>query len=206
MEKRALGYALIILGVVVIFLKPITGITGMVISSEALSLLSDAWFLFIGIVMIFAGIIISYSSKEERIIEASQRYGAAESKLKKILGSKFYDIKPDERTSYVKSYRRHLDRVGDTEEEISTGETTEAGYSIIRTKKFNRAVKKHDPDLIQRAIDKIGTGLGKEEPLTGREDWSIRTTGGGRIIFDKDEGKKTVKLKNYTSSHKYDRV
>lgn len=55
MQKRALGYALTILGIITIFLKPITNITGFSVASESIDFIGNIWFFVSGIGMIMAG-------------------------------------------------------------------------------------------------------------------------------------------------------
>ena len=75
---------------------------------------------------------------------------------------------------------------------------------LVRTSRFDRAVKGHDMKRIQKAIDKIGTGLGKEEKLAKTGDYSVRESGGGRVIFSYDDTRTVVTLKNYTPEHRYE--
>jgi len=81
---------------------------------------------------------------------------------------------------------------------------TGAELPIIKTKHFERATKSHYDPRIAKAIGKIGTGLGKPEILRGalRDYWSIRSSRGGRIIYEKNRG--GIYLIDYLPSHEYD--
>jgi len=59
MQKRALKYALIILGIITIFLKPITNITGFSVASESLDIIGNVWFFVAGFGMIIVGIFMA---------------------------------------------------------------------------------------------------------------------------------------------------
>jgi Txe/YoeB family toxin of Txe-Axe toxin-antitoxin module len=77
--------------------------------------------------------------------------------------------------------------------------------NMIKTKHFNKSVKGYEKRLIERAMSKIGTGLGNEEPLKGYENmWSIKATKGARLIFEKDGD--IITLIDYLPSHEYDRL
>lgn len=76
--------------------------------------------------------------------------------------------------------------------------------TIIRTKNFEKAIKGHNMEEIERAVSKIGTGLGREEKLKREEDYSIRTSKGGRIIY-RYANQHIVELKDYTPAHDYKR-
>src|SRR3989338_36085 len=209
--NRVLGLILIWLGVALFLFKPLTSFTGFVIISDTLSVINELWFWFIGLAMITAGLMLTYEDRKiERIAEESRKYGETESKLKKILGRRFYDIKSEERPAYIKSYGGHLDKIGNEDEEkniavaVDTGQTTTESYKIIYTRKFEKNIRKHNLDSIENAINKINTGLGREEILKGRKDSSIRTSKGGRITFDINNTNKTILLKGYSTRHKYD--
>lgn len=74
---------------------------------------------------------------------------------------------------------------------------------IIRTKQFQKAIKRHPQGPIEAAIKKIGTGLANEENLKYAKGNSIRTTKGGRVFYI-PKGK-TIELIGYTPDHKYAR-
>ncbi len=78
---------------------------------------------------------------------------------------------------------------------------------IIRSKTFRKSLKKHKSELdaINRAVEKIGTGLGKEHPLKGyKSKYSIKASKGGRIVFDKYKG--DIILDRYISDHDYKKL
>jgi len=62
---------------------------------------------------------------------------------------------------------------------------------IVITSSFQNSIKKHKSELkrIEDAIDKIGTGLGNEEFLKHEKVWSIRTSHGGRVTYDRTSDK-----------------
>ena len=66
---------------------------------------------------------------------------------------------------------------------------------------FKKDIKKHPQKYIQNAIDKIGTGLGNEERLKHLKMWSIRTSKGGRILYEKE--KDTATLVGYNPPGKH---
>jgi hypothetical protein len=202
MSKRVLrnsvGIILILTGLFLFFLKPLGNLTGFAIN-ETIQQIQGIWLYAFGLgLMIIGFILLSYQTGFD--------YSKREQKLKEILEERYDRLSEADKIANNKSYRKHLEKIQRQEKEIDTGETSDGGYRIIRTKRFMRDIRRHDPDIIQRAIEKIGTGLANEERLKGRDDWSIRTTQAGRIIFDRDEGTKTAKLKRYTPSHEYDRV
>jgi hypothetical protein len=65
-KKKVVGYLLIALGVFIMFLKPIGGITGMAIGSE-IETVASWWFYTLGIAMISAGFFINFYSRLERV-------------------------------------------------------------------------------------------------------------------------------------------
>jgi len=136
-RKQALGYSLIILGIVVMFLKPITGVTGMAVASEAFSIVQDVWFWLFGLGMIILGIILQGGREQE----------------------------------------------GDLPR-------------IIRSDRFERSIKRQPKDIIEKAIQKIGTGLANEEWLKHMHKYSIRASKGARILYDK-RADGTVVLEEY---------
>jgi hypothetical protein len=72
--------------------------------------------------------------------------------------------------------------------------------SIVKTHAFSKATKKQDPAIIYAAIQKIGTGLGREEKLKSG-GYSIRTSKGGRIVYNKKGN--DYELVDFTHDHKY---
>jgi len=84
-------------------------------------------------------------------------------------------------------------------------EDLEGKVRIIKTRRFEKAIRGHNIKAINRAITRIGTGLGKEEKLVGREDYSIRAGEGKRVIFEYNGDHKIATLTDYTSTHDYKR-
>ena len=74
--------------------------------------------------------------------------------------------------------------------------------TVIRTKRFEKAIRGHNPQEIQRALDKIGTSLGHEKKLSHLPGYSIKTSKGGRIMYEKDSGD-VVRVTDYTPDHHY---
>jgi len=77
----------------------------------------------------------------------------------------------------------------------------EGKLEIIKTEAFEKAIKKHNLKPIQRAIEKIGTGLGKEEHLKYLKGKSIRTSRDGRILYERVGN--VVTLNNYLPPSKH---
>jgi len=69
MQKRALGYALIILGIITMFIKPITNITGFSVASDSLEIIGNVWFFVAGIGMIFVGGIFALAPNSRSELE-----------------------------------------------------------------------------------------------------------------------------------------
>src|SRR3989338_332220 len=179
----------------ILFLFNASGvITGFAIAESIAPSISSI----ISLVLIVAGIgLVSYG---ELIA-----HGTRESRLRQIVGKEKYEhLSDDERQTFLKSYRRHLE----AEEKRGYGERSGDSYRhensphVIRTKHFEREIKKYDEGPIRKAIEKIGTGLGKEEKLSHLNGRSIRVSNGARIIFEREEDG-TIKLKDYLTDHKY---
>ncbi len=77
---------------------------------------------------------------------------------------------------------------------------------VIRTRQFEREIKRHPIEPINNAIARIGQGSKDEERLKhGRlaGSFSIKAGKGERIIYRKQNGE--IFLEHYLSSHEYDR-
>jgi hypothetical protein len=72
MKKRALGLSLIVLGLIILFSKPLSSITGFTIASEALGAVKDIWIYVIGLGMMIVGVGLINLSKYE--VRARQLY------------------------------------------------------------------------------------------------------------------------------------
>jgi len=72
---------------------------------------------------------------------------------------------------------------------------------IFTTKKFEKETKKHPKKEIDRAIKKIKEGLGKQEHLKYLEGYSIRTSKGARILYERKGNE--VYLTGYNPSSKH---
>lgn len=56
---------------------------------------------------------------------------------------------------------------------------------IISSKRFEKSIKKQPKEDIERALEKLGTGLANEEFLKYENKWSIRVNKGARILYDR---------------------
>lgn len=84
---------------------------------------------------------------------------------------------------------------------------TKGGLAVFKTDRFLKTSSKYDPKKINRAILKIGTGLGKEERLvTSKNDFSIRDDEGARVVFGYQRGGESVLLKDYLPKHEYEKL
>ncbi len=172
-----------------------SGITGAVIFEG----LGDNFVSAIGIAFIVVGaILVSYTE--------SEAYQARESKLRQIVGESRYEhLSEKDKIAYNKSYRRHIEaeerRRHKSQREILSPE--KGVLDIKRTNHFNRVIRGYNERSLDRAIKKIGTGMGKEEKLDDG-DWSIRVSKGDRIIYDrKKDG--TIILKDLILDDEYSR-
>lgn len=152
-----------------------------------------------GTALLVLGIaILSYTGNVE--------YVERESRLKSILGEKYYTLSEREKEAYNKAYRRH----SEAEERRNTAKTEDSNMNeandmhIIRTEHFEKAIRGHDEEAIERAIRKIGSGLGKQEKLKHLSGHAIRVSRGGRIRYEY-RGSNTVELLDYLPDHKYSR-
>ena len=76
--------------------------------------------------------------------------------------------------------------------------------NMIKTRRFNKSVEGYE-EAVERAMSKIGTGLGNEHLLKGYKNmWSIKATKGARLIFKKDGN--IITLIDYLPSHEYGRL
>ncbi len=73
---------------------------------------------------------------------------------------------------------------------------------IVRTARFEESIRKYDPALIEQAIEKIGSGAGREEYLRHIKKRSIRVSHGARILFER-EADGTVVLEEYLPSSRH---
>ena len=76
--------------------------------------------------------------------------------------------------------------------------------NIVKTRRFEKAIRRHEQE-VERAIKKLGTGLGHEHRLNNGElrgKYSMKTSAGGRIVYYRDD-KGNYVLDDYTSDHKY---
>ncbi len=87
----------------------------------------------------------------------------------------------------------------------STATVEERVDTIIRTKRFDKAVRRANPHMISRAICKIGKGLAYEKHIHqyAGGGYQLRTDKGGRIHYQIDQGGRII-LTDYrpSSEHK----
>ena len=90
--------------------------------------------------------------------------------------------------------------------EKSLEERTDAGFTVIPSKKFGDSVKGLDLKRINKAIAKIGTGKGREEKLKYLPGRSIHVDDIGRLRFNYVviDGVKYVELNKYEPKHEYE--
>lgn len=87
-RKKALGYTLILLGIITIFLKPLVGVTGFSIASEAVEIIGNVWFFLVGWGMIVAGIVLTVRGAESHLVEISESDAINVAKIKPGKGIK----------------------------------------------------------------------------------------------------------------------
>lgn len=63
---------------------------------------------------------------------------------------------------------------------------------IISTKRFEKSIKRQPKEDIERALNKLGTGLANEEFLKYEDKWSIRVNKGARILYDRTPNEITL--------------
>lgn len=190
---RLLALVFFSLGIWSIAVYASIGITGAVISETAGSRVISIT----GLAFMVIGLII-LSLNEQYI------YHDRESRLRDIIGHHKYDsLSKEDRKAANNTYRRHEELEGKRSAYETSREKSLENLDVIRTEHFERAVRNHNPELIQRAIEKIGTGKGKEEKLTNGSGYSVRVSKGGRIIFGK-KGRK-IELLDYLPNHEYTR-
>lgn len=82
-------------------------------------------------------------------------------------------------------------------------EINSQNIQIIRTRRFDKSLKQHRSELkrIDAAIGKIGTGLADEEYLKHKKMWSIRTSKGGRVEYDRKPNQAIIQAYNPPSIH-----
>lgn len=149
MRKRALGYSLIIIGLIAIFLKPITSITGFSVQTEALSAVKDIWFWFIGMGMILAGgLIMTRAYYEPQLSDELRSYMRKKGTLNQFLNdyrqmcTNFMPEKiriPKKEEGYVSrekmlaSEKKVLEKLGKSYAEALTS-VLELGYRLDKEK------------------------------------------------------------------------
>lgn len=192
--KRIIGSACIALGIFFLLVSASSFLTGAVIGERGSSVAVSIG----GLAFIVAGIVL-FSSGDER-----EAYETRESRLAKLAGGRYERLSEHEQITYNKALRRHDGAVERRNLHALAGKSENPLPRIIKTMRFEKAIRNHDEAAIERAIRKIGTGLGKEEKLKHDAAYSIRVSKGGRIIYDRrDDG--TVVLEDYLPAHQYAR-
>jgi len=187
---KIVGASLILLGLLIFFLKPLSGITGFTIA-ENISSMGGIWLYVLGLGMLIAGFVLSLSDLTA--------YTQRDSRLKEMLGDRYEQLSDAEKITLNKSYRRHIIREEKERDRVKKEVIIEP--TIIRTRYFNKAIRGHEAE-VEAAIEKLKAGKGKKERLTHIDGFSIRTRKGGRIVYDEDNPRKYV-LKDYTQDHSY---
>lgn len=193
-SARTLISAIICIIGLIFVLHGFSGITGYIILGKLENRISS----FLGSVLIIGSIIIfSYDDLIAYIQRAHY--------LRNALGKESYDaLSKEEQDRINKSYRRHNEKEARREE--STASPQQGLVQIVRTEHFDKAVERHNPKIIERAIEKLRVGKGKTEWLKYIKRHSIRVTNSGRITYDvADHGRKII-LRDYTPDHKYERT
>jgi len=81
----------------------------------------------------------------------------------------------------------------------------EGKLNIITTKGFDKMVKRVPKKEVENALDKIGTGKGKEEYIKEgkyKGHWSIRTSKGARIYYLLEGSRANVTAYETSSEHR----
>ena len=99
-----------------------------------------------------------------------------------------------------KEARLGMDNILELNNMIEQGVDQKEVDAIMRNRGI-KDIKKHPIKPIEKAIRKIGTGLGKQENLKYIQGGSIRTSKGGRIQYE-PKGK-NIFLRSYTPNHGY---
>lgn len=189
--RRLLGSFCVALGIVVL-LSAVPPFTGAVIGAASSSAIASLF----GLAFIVAGIIL-LSSGEER-----EAYEARESKLRKLVGERYEHLPEREQIAHNKAFRRHEEAMKWRSLHAPAEHHEQHLPRIIRTTRFEKAIQDHDEAAIERAIGKIGTGLGRAEKLKHQRGYSIRVSKGGRIIYDRTSNG-SIKLQDYLPDHRY---
>ena|SRR3989338_1043177 len=145
----------------------------------------------IGIIFLFAGAVLYNYSQEE--------YNARDAYLKSAVGGRYEELSERDKVALNKAYRRHSVQDSKRQAEGKMGGLID----VVRTETFEKAINGHPIKRIDAAIEKLREGKGKRERLSHISGNSIRTSKGGRIIYEERNG--TIFLMNYTPDHKYGR-
>lgn len=181
-----MGLIFIVLGVFLV-INSFTAITGYAISSAE----NASFAYFVAVVILASGIVLIY-------LDAHEAYQLRDERLKSILGSRYDELTEEEKNKYNKSLRRH-----ERKKENDVSRLEKKVLPVIRTERFERAIKNHDISVINKAIEKLVNGGGKREKLVNLPGYSIRVNKRARIFYDVKDGKYV--LTDYTPDHGYEK-
>ena len=151
---RGLGVSLIIIGLLIISVKPLLSLTGFAVALETLST-NQRGLNIAGLIFVITGVILALRSAFD--------YEAREEQLKKMIGPRYNSLSEVERIAANKALRRYSERV-DKADKLEETQSEYQGPEIIRTRQFNRAVEGHERE-VERAIAKLSKGGGEREQL-----------------------------------------
>lgn len=153
--------------------------------------------------------------KEHRKIdykEAKEKYDGAKEKYEKLKAQgKIYESPRGHPLQIIEEIAakyppaRNYELTEQEKKRLGLTEVSDGGIVIQPTKRFVRSIKGYDLNNINDALRKIGTGIGREKTLTTKEK-EIRTSEGGRIVFDYDKTTSTATLGGYNESHDLDKA
>ena len=86
-------------------------------------------------------------------------------------------------------------------------ERVKTPLTFERTKAFDYSIRSDESKWVEKAVAKIGTGIGREHKLQsikyeGRPAYAIDASGRGRVLFTRKPGNVVV-LQLYDSKHRY---
>ena len=190
---RWIGISLQLVGVVLL-VNAGQGITGFVVA-ESLSVSVSG---FLGLVLLLGGIGLT--------LLQHRTYDSYEPQVRRAMGASRYEPLPEsDQRATLKAYRRHENKLEKTAQyqarQATKNALLPAPYELIRTERFEKAIKRHDPAKIERALAKLQNDGGKQEKLKHLDGHSLRVTKGERLLFEKKD--KRIILTDYVTSHDY---
>lgn len=196
--RRWIGISLQI-GGALLLLNAGQRITGFVVAESVSVSLSG----FLGLVLLLGGIGLT--------MWHHQAYDSYEPAVRRAMGASRYEPLPEsDQRATLKAYRRHENKLEKTAHyqarQAAKQAPLPAPYELIRTERFEKAIKRHDPAKIARALEKL-TAQGARNldrmhvgPLKGLSRIKVDAT--ARIIYHEKPGNK-IELLDYTSDHDY---